>query len=65
MASPEMTQAFVAGLKEINSIYHNAPQVNQRFSFTEMSSVAEYESSSKNGKFVVEEDGVTVRVCWR
>lgn len=65
MASPEMTQAFVAGLKEIKSIYHNAPQVNQRFSFTEMSSVAEYESSSKNGKFVVEEDGVTVRVCWR
>lgn len=65
LQSPEMAQAFMAGLREIKSMYHNAPQTNPQFSFKEYATVAEYEASSENGKFVLEEDGVTVRVCWR
>lgn len=65
LKTPEMAQAFMEGLRQVDHIYHNAPMQKPIFSFTEMSSVAEYEASSKSGKFVLEEDGVTVRVCWR
>lgn len=65
LKTPEMAQAFIEGLRQVDHIYHNAPMTKPTFKFTEMASVAEYESSSKNGKFVLEEDGVTVRVCWR
>ena len=62
--SPEMAQAFMAGLREVDHIYHNAPQVSPIFKFNEMASVAEYEASPSTAKFCLEEDGVTVRVCW-
>ena len=65
LKTPEMAQAFMEGLRQVDHIYHNIPLTKPIFKFTEMSSVAECESSSKNGKFVLEEDGVTVRVCWR
>jgi hypothetical protein len=65
MASPEMAQAFVAGLKEVGSLYHNTPETMAEISFAEMSSIEEYEASAEDCKFVLEEDGVTVRVCWR
>ncbi len=65
LASPEMAQAFMAGLREVKTMYHNAPQTNPSISFTEYATVAEYEASSETAKFCLEEDGVTVRVCWR
>ena len=63
--TPEMAQAFMAGLRKVDHIYHNAPQVKPIFKFNEMASVAEYEASNKSAKFCLEKDGVTVRVCWR
>lgn len=65
LKTPEMAQAFMEGLKKVEKIEHNMPREYRPLTFYEMSSVEEYESTSKNGKFCLEEDGVTVRVCWR
>ena len=63
-ADAEMAQAFVEGLKKVTKVEHNAPARTKAFTFTEVSA-DQYDSSTKNGKFAVEADGCTVRVCWR
>ncbi len=65
LKTPEMAQAFIEGLKNVTTIYNNAADGTTRpISFVEMSSVEEYETKAAKAKFVLEEDGVTVRVCW-
>ncbi|MDD6275305.1 MAG: DUF4474 domain-containing protein [Clostridia bacterium] len=60
----EMAQAFVEGLKKVTKVEHNAPARTKAFTFTEVSA-DKYDSSTLNGKYAVESDGCTVRVCWR
>lgn len=65
LKTPEMAQAFIQGLKEVDLIYHNSPNVTRAINFKEMTSAEEYENTASKEKFFLEEDGVTVRVCWR
>lgn len=66
LKTPEMAQAFMEGLRKVDKIHNNTAGGSTRpISFVEMSSVEEYESKAAKAKFVLEEDGVTVRVCWR
>ncbi len=66
LKTPEMAQAFIEGLKKVDKIHNNTAGGSTRpISFVEMSSVEEYESKAAKAKFFLEEDGVTVRVCWR
>ena len=65
LTSPEMAQAFMQGLREVTTLHHNTPETSSEIKFTEYETIAEYEASSETAKFCLEEDGVTVRVCWR
>lgn len=65
LKTPEMAQAFIQGLKEVDLIYHNAPQSTRGVSFKEAATAEEYEKLNNKAMFFLEEDGVTVRVCWR
>lgn len=65
--SPEMAQAFMQGLREVKTIeYNGATKQKRPITMKEYATVAEYESATGvSSKFCLEEDGVTVRVCWR
>ncbi len=65
LKTPEMAQAFIQGLKEVDLIYHNAPQSTRGVSFKEAATAEEYEKLNNKAMYFLEEDGVTVRVCWR
>lgn len=65
LKSPEMAQAFIQGLKETDHIYHNGSGNSRRISFKEAATAAEYEKLNDNAMYFLEDDGVTVRVCWR
>ncbi len=65
LKTPEMAQAFIQGLKEVDLIYHNAPQSTRAVSFKEAATSEEYEKLNNKAMYFLEEDGVTVRVCWR
>ena len=66
LKTPEMAQAFIEGLRKVDTIYNNtAGGSTRRISFIEMTSAEEYETRAAKAKFFLEEDGVTVRVCWR
>ncbi len=62
--SPEMAQAFMQGLREVTQIETNVGALRRKCIFQEMT-IEEYESKTVQSKFALEEDGVTVRVCWR
>ncbi|MBR5262319.1 MAG: DUF4474 domain-containing protein [Clostridia bacterium] len=65
--SPEMAQAFMQGLREVKTVEYNGLSKTKRtITMKEYATVAEYESATGVAhKFCLEEDGVTVRVCWR
>ncbi len=67
LQSPEMAQAFMQGLREVKQIeYNGATKQKRPITMKEYATVAEYESATGVAhKFCLEEDGVTVRVCWR
>ncbi len=62
--SPEMAQAFMQGLKEVQYVENNVNRTKRSCKFQEMT-IAEYESKTVQSKFALEDDGVTVRVSWR
>ena len=65
--SPEMAQAFMQGLREVSKVeYNGISRQIRNIDMTEYATVAEYEAATGvSHKFCLEEDGVTVRVCWR
>lgn len=67
LQSPEMAQAFLAGLREVKHVEYNGIEKTKRtIRMTEYATVEEYEKATGvTNKFCIEEDGVTVRVCWR
>ncbi len=65
--TPEMAQAFMQGLREVTQVEYNGIERYKRgINMVEFSSVEEYVNATGTPcKFALEEDGVTVRVCWR
>ncbi len=64
LKTPEMAQVFMEGLRKVEKIETNVQKQYRSCKFQEMT-IAEYESKNVQSKFALEDDGVTVRVCWR
>lgn len=63
--TPEEAQAFMAGVANVKTIYHNAPSTQRSVSFTELKE-GEYDSRTDlSAKYALMGDGKTVRLCWR
>lgn len=60
----EMAKAFMGGLDKVTVIDHNSPDVDRNFKFSEVSASA-YSSSTKNGRYALDDNGTSVHFSWR